>query len=61
MAAQMGIDAAAAINYQAGRRGTFNAWEAAASLVGRKRCVAPQAMRGCSFTLGERQSAKEAD
>ena len=35
VAAQMGIDAAAAMNYQAGRRGTFNAWEAAASLVGR--------------------------
>ena len=31
----MGIDAAAAMTYQAGRRGTGNAWEAAASLVGR--------------------------
>jgi hypothetical protein len=61
VAAQMGIDAAAAMTYQAGRRGTANAWEAAASLVGRKRCAAPEAMRACSFTAGERKSAAEAD
>ena len=61
VAAQMGIDAAAAMTYQAGRRGTANAWEAAASLVGRKRCAAPQAMRGCGFTFQERSSASERD
>ena len=61
VAAQMGIDAGAAMTYQAGNRGTAHAWEAAASLVGRKRCAAPLAMRACGFTSQERNSAAERD
>lgn len=61
VAARMGIDAASAMTYQAGLRGTANAWEAAASLVGRKRSAPRHAMRFCGFTCQERDSASERD
>jgi len=61
VAGRMGIHAASAMTYQAGQRGTSNAWEAAASLVGRKRCAPLQAMRSCGFTCQEREAASERD
>lgn len=61
VAAQVGIDSAAAMTYQAGARGTANAWSAAASLVGRKRSASREQMRDCGFTTAERSGADERD